>query len=135
MRSRLAGAEPRGLPSVLGFGLGLVAVFVALVFDVIFLRIHIPGAGGYAWYLTTALSFMAAGYGTAKWTRAGRSLAMTAVGVSAAFYGVADVGLGLGLEGLSMSGSMMLGVQGVVIALVVGFAGVVKGLRAKASCR
>ena len=118
-----------GMPSVFAFGFGLIAVVLALVFDVIFLKIHIPGVGGYAWYLTTALSFAGAGWASIKWTKASKTVAMTALGVAAALYGVADLGLGLVLEDLSMAGAMMLGAQGVAIALFTGFGGVFKAMR------
>jgi len=123
--------QPSGLPSVLAFGLGLVAVFVALAFDIVFLKVHVPGVGAYAWYLTTALSFAGAGYGGAKWTRASRTLAMTAVGIAGVLYGIADLGLGLVMEDLSLTGAIILGAQGVAIAFVTGFGGVYRGLRAK----
>jgi len=118
-----------GLPAPVAFGLGLVAVAVALVFDVVFLHIHIPGVGSYAWYLTTALSFAGAGWAAIKWTRASRTVAMTALGFAAAVYGVADLGLGLVLENLPMAGAIMLGAQGVGIGIFTGFGGVFKALR------
>lgn len=121
-------AQPSGLPSGVAFALGIVAVLVALLFDVIFLKVHIPGVGGYAWYLTTALSFAGAGYGGAKWTRASQATAYTAVAMAGVLYGLADVGLGLVLEGLPMGGALFLGIQGVVIAVVSGGAGVRKGM-------
>jgi len=123
--------QPSGLPAPVAFGLGIVAVLVALVFDVIFLKVHVPGIGAYAWYLTTALSFAGAGYGSAKWTKATRTVAMTAVGIAGVLYGIADLGLGLVVEDLSMGGAIMLGAQGVAIAFVTGFGGVYRGLRAK----
>lgn len=123
--------QPSGLSPAVAFALGIVAVLVALVFDVVFLHVHIPGVGGYAWYLTTAFSFLAAGFGGAKWTRATQSTAMTAVGVAGVLYGIADMGLGLVVEDLPMGSAMFLGIQGLVIALVCGGAGVRKGLAAK----
>lgn len=125
----MAGKQPSGLPAMLSFPLGMVAVLVALVFDVIFLKIHIPGVGSYAWYLTTALSFAGAGWASIKWTKASKTVAMTAVGVAAAIYGVADLGLGLVLEDLSLGGAIVLGAQGVGIGLFTGFGGVFKALR------
>jgi hypothetical protein len=117
-----------GMPSAVAFGLGIVAVVVALVFDVIFLKVHIPGVGGYAWYLTTALSFAGAGYLGIKWTRASQATAMTAVAVAGVLYGVADLGLGLVLEDLAMGSALFLGIQGVVIASICGGGGVRKAL-------
>ena len=117
-----------GLPSAAAFGLGIVAVIVALVFDVIFLKVHIPGVGGYAWYLTTALSFAGAGYLGIKWTKASQTTAMTAVAVAGILYGIADLGLGVVLEALPVSNAMFLGIQGVVIACVCGAGGVRKAL-------
>ncbi len=124
-------AQPSGLPAPISFGLALAAVVVALVFDVVFLKIHIPGVGGYAWYLTTALSFAGAGWASIMWTRAGKTLAMTALVVAGIVYGIADLGLGLVLEDLSMAGAIVLGAQGVAIACVCGFGGIFKALRAK----
>ncbi len=124
--------QPSGLSPALAFVLGVVAVAIALVFDVVFLHVHIPGVGAYAWYLTTAFSFLAAGYGGAKWTRATQSTAMSAVAVAGVLYGVADLGLGLVLEDLPMGSALFLGIQGLVIAVVCGGAGVRKGLAAKA---
>jgi hypothetical protein len=118
-----------GLPAPLSFVLGLVAVVVALVFDVIFLKVHIPGVGSYAWYLSTALSFAGAGWASIKWTRASKTVAMTAIGIAAAIYGVGDLGLGLVLEDLPMAGAIVLGAQGVGIGLFCGFAGVFKAMR------
>lgn len=118
-----------GLPAPLSFVLGIAAVAVALVFDVIFLKVSIPGVGGYAWYLTTALSFAGAGYGSIKLTRASKTVAMAAVGVAAALYGIADLGLGMVLEDLPMSGAIILGAQGVGIAIFTGFGGVFKAMR------
>lgn len=123
--------QPKGLPSVLAFFLGLIGVAVALAFDVVFLKVHIPGAGGYAWYLTTALAFGGAGYGGAKWTRAGRGLALTAAVFAAVVYGVLDIGLGMVLEDLPMGGAIVLAAQGLAIALFTGCGGVYRGLRAK----
>ena len=127
-RATAALPQVSGLPSAVAFGLGIVAVVVALVFDVIFLKVHIPGVGGYAWYLTTALSFAGAGYLGIKWTRATQATAMTAVAVAGVLYGVADIGLGLVLENLPMGGAMFLGIQGVVIACICGGGGVRKAL-------
>ena len=124
--------QPSGLSPALAFALGAVAVVVALVFDVVFLNVHIPGIGGYAWYLTTALSFAGAGFGGAKWTRASQKTAMAAVVFAGVLYGAADIGLGLVLENLEMGGALFLGIQGLVIAFVCGGAGVRKGLAAKA---
>ncbi len=123
--------QPSGLPSAVAFVLGVGAVLVALLFDVIFLKVHIPGVGGYAWYLTTALSFAAAGFGGAKWTRASQSTAYTAVAVAGVLYGLADVGLGVVVEDLAMGSALFLGIQGLVIALVCGGGGVRKGMAAK----
>lgn len=127
----LAAKQPSGLSPAVAFGLALGAVVIALIFDVIFLRVHIPGIGGYAWYLTTALSFAGAGYGGAKWTRASQGTAMAAVVIAGLLYGVADLGLGLVLEGLEMQSAMFLGIQGVVIAAVCGGGGVRRGLSAR----
>jgi hypothetical protein len=118
-----------GLPAPVAFGLGLVAVLVALVFDVIFLKVHIPGVGSYAWYLTTALSFAGAGWASIKWTRASKTVATTALGFAAALYGLADLGLGLVVEDLSLVGAIMLGAQGVAIGVFCGFGGVFKAIR------
>ena len=117
-----------GLPPVVAFGMGLVAAAIALVFDVVFLHVHIPGVGGYAWYLTTALSFAGAGYFGIKWTRATQAVGMTALGVAGALYGLADIGLGLVLEDLPMGSALFLGIQGLVIAIVCGGGGVRKAM-------
>jgi hypothetical protein len=119
------------LPAPIAFGLALGAVVVALVFDVIFLKVHIPGVGSYAWYLTTALSFAGAGWGSATWTRASKMTALTAMGIAAVLYGAADLGLGLVLEELSLGGAIVLGAQGVAIACVTGFGAIYKGFAAK----
>ena len=123
--------QPAGLPSVIAFGLGIVAVLVALIFDVVFLKVHIPGVGGYAWYLTTALSFAGAGFGGAKWTRASQGTAYVAVAFAGILYGLADIGLGVVLEDLAMSSAAFLGIQGLVIAVVCGGGGVRRGMAAK----
>jgi hypothetical protein len=127
---KMGAAMPKvsGMPPALAFGLGIVAVVVALVFDVIFLKVHIPGVGGYAWYLTTALSFAGAGYFGIKWTRASQGTAMAAVAVSGVLYGIADLGLALVLEDLPMGSALFLGVQGLVIAAICGGGGVRKAL-------
>jgi hypothetical protein len=122
----------RGMPAPLAFGFGIVAVVVALVFDVIFLKVSIPGVGGYAWYLTTALSFAGAGYASTNWTKAGTTLGYVAAGVAGVLYGCADLGLGLVLEDLPMGAALTLGIQGVVIALVCGVGGVNRGAAMKA---
>jgi hypothetical protein len=127
-RAGAALPQVSGLPSAVAFGMGIAAVVVALVFDVIFLKVHIPGVGGYAWYLTTALSFAGAGYFAIKWTRATQSVAMTAVAVAGVLYGLSDIGLGLVLEDLAMGTAMFLGIQGFVIACVCGGGGVRKAL-------
>jgi hypothetical protein len=124
-----AARQVSGLPAPLSFVLGLFAVALALAFDVIFLKVHIPGVGGYAWYLTTALSFAGAGWASIKWTRASRAVATTALALAAVLYGVADVGLGLVLEGIPMVTAIVLGAQGVGIALFTGFGGVFKAIR------
>jgi len=122
-------AQLSGLPAPVSFVLGMVAVAVALVFDVIFLKVHIPGVGGYAWYLSTALSFAGAGWASIKWTRASKTVAMTAVAIAAGIYGVADLGLGLVLEDLTMASAIVLGAQGVGIGVFTGFGGVFKAMR------
>jgi hypothetical protein len=127
-RAGAALPQVSGLPSAVAFAMGIGAVVVALVFDVIFLKVHIPGVGGYAWYLTTALSFAGAGYFGIKWTRATQSTAMAAVAVAGVLYGLADIGLGLVLEDLAMGSAMFLGIQGLVIACVCGGGGVRKAL-------
>jgi hypothetical protein len=127
-RASAALPQVSGMPSVFAFGLGIVAVVVALVFDVIFLKVHIPGVGGYAWYLTTALSFAGAGYFGIKWTRASQSTAMTAAVMAGVLYGLADMGLVLVLEDLPMGSAMFLGVQGLVIACICGGGGIRKAL-------
>jgi hypothetical protein len=127
-RAGAALPQVSGLPSPVAFGMGIVAVVVALVFDVVFLKVHIPGVGGYAWYLTTALSFAGAGYFGIKWTRASQTTAMAAVAVAGVLYGVADIGLGLVLEELAMGSAMFLGIQGLVIACICGGGGVRKAL-------
>lgn len=106
-------------------------MLVALVFDVIFLKVHIPGIGGYAWYLTTALSFAGAGWAGIKWTRASKGLAMAAVTVAAIVYGIADLGLAMFVEDLTLGGAISLGAQGLAIALFTGVGGVHKGARDK----
>jgi uncharacterized RDD family membrane protein YckC len=120
-----------GMPAPLAFGFGIAAVVVALIFDVIFLKVHIPGVGGYAWYLTTALSFAGAGYASANWTKASMTVAYAAAGVAAVLYGIADIGLGLVVEDLDMAHSLILAVQGLVIAGFCGAGGVRKGMAAK----
>ncbi len=125
---RAEGPTARGFPSALAFGLGIVAVVVALAFDVVFLKVHIPGVGGYAWYLSTALSFAAAGYFGFKWTRASQATSMVAVAISGALYGVASLGLGVVVEHLVMGSALFLGLQGLVIAVICGGAGVRKAV-------
>ncbi len=132
MTNALKGA-PTGLPPAVAFGLAIAAVVVALVFDVIFLKVHIPGIGGYAWYLTTALSFAGAGFGAMKFTRATRTVALTAIGVAGVLYGFADLGLSMVLEDVTIGGAFFLGVQGLVIALVTGGGGIHRGARARAA--
>lgn len=130
----LAGVkQPSGLPGGVSFGLAAAAVIIALIFDIIFLHVHIPGVGGYAWYLTTALSFAGAGYGSMKWTKAGKGLSTGAVIFAAVVYGLADLGLGVAMEGLTVGSSIFLAAQGVVIALVCGFGGMTKAARESAS--
>ncbi len=129
----VAGKLPSGLPGVFSFGLGIGAVLIALVFDVVFLKIHIPGVGSYAWYLTTALSFGAAGYGSMKITKAGKTLAGASAIVAAILYFGGDLGLGLVLEDLEMGGAIILAAQGLGIALFCGFGGIAKALRERGS--
>ena len=124
-------AEPSGLSPAMAFVLSAGAVVVALVFDALFLRVHIPGVGGYAWYLTTALSFGVAGFGGAKWTRARAASVTTAAVLAAVVYGLADVALGTVVEHLPVQSALFLGVQGLVIGLVCGAGGVRKGLAAR----
>ena len=121
----------RALPASLAFVFPLVGVAVALLFDVIFLKIHIPGVGGYAWYLTTAFSFAVGGYTAAGYTRASRGLAMTAVVIGAIVYGLLDVGLSMALEGVTVADGLILGAKGLVIALITGGGGVQKAVRSK----
>jgi hypothetical protein len=132
MMSGALAKAPSGLPAPMAFGMAIAAVLVALVFDVIFLKVHIPGIGGYAWYLTTALSFAGAGFGAAKLTKASKKVALTAIACAGVIYGFADLGLSLVLEDVTMGGALFLGVQGLVIALVTGGGGVHRGARAKA---
>jgi len=122
---------PSGMPSALAFGFGIAAAVIALVFDVIFLNVDVPGIGGYAWYLSTALTFAAAGFAGAKFTKATRTTALTAIGVAGAIYGIADLGMGIVLEHMPMGDALFLGIQGVVIAIFTGSGGVYKGLRAR----
>lgn len=126
-----ASAGPSGLAPAVAFALSAGAVVVALVFDALFLRVHIPGVGGYAWYLTTALSFGVAGFGGAKWTRARAATVSTAAVLAAMAYGLADVALGVVVEHISVQSALFLGAQGLVIGLVCGAGGVRKGLSAR----
>jgi hypothetical protein len=119
------------MPSIMAFALGLVAVGVALACDFVFLRVHVPYAGAYAWYLTTALSFFSAGWAGARWTRAGRGLALFASVFAGVVYGCGDIALGVLVESLSRSGAIHLAAQGLAIAVATGFTGALRGLRAR----
>jgi hypothetical protein len=128
--ARAAGI-PTGLPTFFAFAATIVAAAVALASDVVFLNVRIPGPAAYAWYLTTALSFMGAGYGAARWTNAGRGVSLVALTLAGLGYGACDVGLGFVLESLPMNHAILLGAQGLGIALLAGFGGVLRGSRAK----
>jgi hypothetical protein len=119
------------MPSFMALFLGLVAVGVALACDLVFLRVSVPFAGAYAWYMTTALSFFCAGWTAAKWTRAGRGLALFSTVFAGIVYGCGDIALGVLVESLSRAGAVHLAAQGIAIALVTGLAGAFRGLRAR----
>lgn len=122
---------PSGLPAVVALLLPLVAVAVALVFDVVFLNVHVPGVGGYIWYLTTALSFAGAGFAAIKWTRASSTTATVGMGIAGLLYGAGDLGLEMVVEHLTVNDAIYLAAQGIAIAFVCGFGGIRKGERAK----
>ena len=124
-------APPRGMPSAMAFLLGLVGVGVALACDLVFLRVNVPFAGAYAWYLTTALSFFCAGWAAGKWTRAGRGLAIFVAVFSGIVYGCGDIALGVLVESLSRAGAIHLAAQGLAIAVATGLAGALRGVRAR----
>jgi hypothetical protein len=121
----------RGMPSIMCFVFGLLAVVVALGFDVLFLKVNVPVADDYVWYLTTALSFAGAGYASALWTRAGRGLVTGVVTTTAFVYGAADVGLALVLDDVGLVRAASLAAIGVVIAIGTGMAGAYRGWRAR----
>jgi hypothetical protein len=120
---------PRGMPSFMALLLGVVAVGVALACDLVFLRVSVPFAGAYAWYMTTAFSFFSAGWATSRWTRAGRGLAIFVSVFSGIVYGCGDIALGVLVESLSRTGAIHLAAQGLAIAIVTGIAGAVRGRR------
>ena len=108
--------------------LGIAAVVVATLFDVLFLKLPIGGSFiGKLWYFTTAISFAAFGYGSALMTRAGKGMVITTAIVVAVLYGAADIGVEAVLEGATVGSALFLAIQGVVIALVVGIGASLKG--------
>ena len=120
-----------GMPSALAFVMGIGAVVVALVFDIVFTKvIHDPT--GYIWYATTALSFAGAGYGGALFTKAGRGLVTGVVIASAILYGVGDLGLALVLEDMDFSSAIFLAAQGIGIGIFCGLGGMYRGATQKA---
>jgi hypothetical protein len=121
----------RGMPSALCFVFGLLAVVVALGFDVLFLKIDIPGAGGYVWYATTALSFAGAGYASAMWTKAARGLVSGVVIATGILYGAADIGLALVMDDVTLIEAISLAGIGVAIAIGTGLAGAYKAWRTR----
>src|SRR5262249_45671560 len=121
-----------GMPSIMCFVFGILAVAVALGFDVLFLKIDIPGAGGYVWYATTALSFAGAGFGSAMWTRAGRGFITGVIIATGIVYGASDVGLALVLDDVSLVEAISLAGVGVVIAVGAGLAGAYRAWRQRA---
>jgi hypothetical protein len=123
--------EERALPPAFALFLAVIAVAAALACDFVFLQVRVPGLGAYAWYLTTALSFFTAGYGTASLTRADRGVASTSVMFAAALYGAADVALALFVETLTLHEAIVLAAQGVAIALIAGWGGARRGFRAR----
>ena len=123
-----------GMPAALTFVFGVVAVILALGFDVLFKHISIPGVGGYIWYLTTALSFAGAGYGGSLFTKAGRGLVTGVVIGAAILYGAADLGLGLVSEGgIDFGSAIFLGAQGVGIGIFCGLGGMYRGSQQRAA--
>ncbi len=126
------GGKAAGMPAALSFVMGLGAVIIALVFDVIFTKISIPGVGAYVWYATTALSFAGAGYGSALFTKAGRGLTTGVVIGSALIYGAGDLSLGLVLEEMDFSSAIFLGAQGIGIGIFCGLGGMYRGAQQKA---
>ncbi len=128
----LPAGKAGGMPAALAFVMGIGAVVVALVFDVIFTKISIPGVGGYIWYASTALSFAGAGYGSALFTRAGRGLITGVVIGASVIYGAGDLALGLVLESLDFSSAIFLGAQGVGIGIFCGLGGMYRGAQQKA---
>ena len=133
MPQAFAGSVPqrRGMPSVLCFVFGLLAVVVALGFDILFLKIDIPGAGGYVWYATTALSFAGAGYASAMWTKAGRGLVSGVVIATGILYGAADIGLALVLDDVGLGEAIYLAGIGVAIAIGTGLGGAYRAWRSR----
>ena len=118
-----------GMPAALAFVMGIGAVIVALGFDVLFTKvIHDPT--GYIWYATTALSFAAAGYGGALFTKAGRGLVTGVVIGAALVYGAGDLGLALVLDEVDFSSAIFLGAQG--IGIFCGLGGMYRGATQKA---
>lgn len=124
--NKFAGRFGSGMAIVLG----LAAILVATAFDVLFLKL--PIGGGFIarlWYLTTAVSFAAFGYGSAVTTRASKGLVFVTAVLVALGYGAADIGLQSVLSGLSLKTALFVAAQGVAIAAICGIGAAIKGFR------
>jgi hypothetical protein len=120
-----------GLPAALSIVLAIAAIGVAMAFDFLFTHvIHDPT--GYAWGASTAISFGAAGYGSALFTKArGGFLAGVVVG-AALLYGAANFATAFTIDDLDISSAIFDGSENILIALLFGFGGVNRGARQKA---
>lgn len=122
--NKFAGRFGAGMVPVMGVG----AIVFAALFDILFVRLpfHFPMMNR-LWYITTALAFALAGYGSSLMTKAGKGFVFTTAVVVAILYGAADIGIMTVLEGATVSGSLFLAVQGVGIGIVCGIGAALKG--------
>jgi hypothetical protein len=126
MDSEFMKSKAGSLPAATTWVLGIVAVALSLAFDVVFIKFPI---NGYLWYLSTAISFGAAGAISGLCTKGSKMAVLVPMAVCGIVYAVLDIFLEKAMEPgeITMAGALILAGQGLGISLATGLGGAYKG--------
>jgi hypothetical protein len=124
--SEFMNSKAGSLPSAMAWVLGVIAIVVALAFDVVFIKFPI---NGYLWYLSTAISFAAAGAIGGLLTKGSKMSVLIPMALCGVGYAVLDIFLEKAMSpgDTTMADALILAGQGLGISLVTGLGGAYKG--------
>src|SRR6185436_468676 len=126
MDSDFMKSKAGSLPTATAWVLGVVAVVLLLAFDVVFIKFPI---NGYLWYLSTAISFGAAGALSGLLTKGSKMAVLIPMALCGIGYAVLDIFLEKAMEPgeITMASALILAGQGLGISLATGLGGAYKG--------